>query len=108
MSEREREMIAAIADIEEDETDEPVVEIAPPDQPSQVYSIRMPIARVEQLRKAASTKGVAPTQLMRQWVIERLDSDRPQGTPTSLIMQVKVGRATDITESVKRYVRVTP
>jgi hypothetical protein len=43
--------------------------------PSQVYSVRIPVGRLAQLRKRAAQEGVAPSALMRQWVIERLDAD---------------------------------
>src|ERR1022692_2058781 len=45
----------------------------PPRDPSQVYSVRIPVSRLEQLRQRAADEGVAPSALMRQWVIERLD-----------------------------------
>jgi hypothetical protein len=45
----------------------------PPRDPSQVYSVRIPVSRLEQLRRRAADEGVAPSALMRQWVIERLD-----------------------------------
>lgn len=41
--------------------------------PSQVYSVRIPVDRLEQLRRLAEDRGVAPTVLMRQFVLERLD-----------------------------------
>jgi hypothetical protein len=43
--------------------------------PSQVYSVRIPVGRLDQLRRRAAQEGVAPSALMRQWVIERLDAD---------------------------------
>jgi uncharacterized protein YdiU (UPF0061 family) len=46
-----------------------------PKEASQVYSVRIPVAKLEQLRQRAAEKGVAPSALMRQWVIERLDAD---------------------------------
>jgi hypothetical protein len=47
----------------------------PAKDPSQVYSVRIPVSRLDQLRKRAAQEGVAPSALMRQWVIERLDAD---------------------------------
>ena len=44
-----------------------------PVDPSQVYSVRIPIDRIEQLRRLAQERGFAPTALLRQFVIERLD-----------------------------------
>jgi hypothetical protein len=40
--------------------------------PSQVYSVRVPVGRLEQLRKMAAEQEIAPSTLMRQWVLERL------------------------------------
>jgi chemotaxis protein histidine kinase CheA len=42
---------------------------------SQVYSIRIPVNRLEQLRQLAAERAVAPTALMRQFVLERLDRE---------------------------------
>jgi hypothetical protein len=47
----------------------------PPKDPSQVYSVRIPVGRLAQLRQRAAEKGIAPSALMRQWVIERLEAD---------------------------------
>lgn len=47
----------------------------PPRDPSQVYSVRIPVSRLEQLRQRAAEQGVAPSALMRRWVVERLDTD---------------------------------
>lgn len=40
---------------------------------SQVYSVRIPVDRLAQLRRLADKRGVAPTVLLRQFVLERLD-----------------------------------
>lgn len=45
---------------------------------SQVYSVRIPVARLAQLRKLADERGVAPTVLLRQFVLERLDVETAQ------------------------------
>lgn len=42
---------------------------------SQVYSVRIPVERLEQLRQMAETRGVQPTVLMRQFVLERIDRE---------------------------------
>jgi len=47
----------------------------PPRDPAQVYSVRIPVGRLEQLRTRAVKEGVAPSALIRQWVIERLDAN---------------------------------
>jgi hypothetical protein len=48
---------------------------APPEGASQVYSIRIPVERIEELRQLAIGRGVAPTVLVRRWVLERLDAE---------------------------------
>lgn len=51
--------------------------------PSQVYSVRIPVDRIEQLRLLAVERGVAPTALLRQFVLERLDVESvPATRPT--------------------------
>lgn len=39
---------------------------------SQVYSVRIPVDRLEQLRRLADERGVRPTVLLRQFVLDRL------------------------------------
>lgn len=41
--------------------------------PSQVYSVRIPVSRLRELRRIAEQLDVQPTVLIRQWVLERLD-----------------------------------
>lgn len=48
---------------------------------SQVYSVRIPVARLAQLRKMADERDVAPTALLRQFVLERLDLETAQEQP---------------------------
>jgi hypothetical protein len=42
--------------------------------PSQVYAVRIPVSRLNELRQLADALGEAPTALIRQWVIEKLDA----------------------------------
>lgn len=51
------------------------VRARPSREPSQIYSIRLPVSAIEQLRCLALTEGEAPTALLRQWVLERLDTE---------------------------------
>ena len=44
---------------------------------AQVYSLRMPVDRLEQLRRAAEQVGVSLSTLMRTWVLERLNAENP-------------------------------
>jgi hypothetical protein len=41
--------------------------------PSQVYSVRIPVSRLRELREIAERLDVPPTVLIRQWVLEHLD-----------------------------------
>jgi len=40
-----------------------------------VYSLRIPVDRLEQLRRLAAEKHMTPSALMRAWVLERLDAE---------------------------------
>lgn len=41
---------------------------------SSVYGLRLPDERIEQLRRLAEARGVEPSVLVRQWVIDQLDA----------------------------------
>ena len=41
--------------------------------PSQVYSLRLPVDRIEEVRQLAVSQSLAPTALLRRWILERLD-----------------------------------
>jgi hypothetical protein len=42
---------------------------------SQVYSVRIPTSRLEELRKLANRLGEPPSALLRRWALERLDEE---------------------------------
>ncbi|MBN6036538.1 hypothetical protein [Amycolatopsis sp. 195334CR] len=42
--------------------------------PSEVYSVRLPVERLEELRSLADRRGVPPTALIRNWVLAQLDA----------------------------------
>ena len=80
MSEDIREVLAREAEESEQQDDQPtplVRRTRPPREPAQVYSVRMPVDRIDQLRQIAERAGVSPTALMREWVLERLDNETP-------------------------------
>jgi hypothetical protein len=56
---------------------------APSHTPSQVYSIRVPVDRLEQVRRLASERNIAPTTMLRQWVLMQLDRELGQESPDS-------------------------
>lgn len=43
---------------------------------SHVYTVRMPVERLAELRAVAEEVGEQPSALMRRWVLERLDAER--------------------------------
>lgn len=43
---------------------------------SNVYTVRMPADRIEELRVLAAQRGEQPSALMRRWVLEHLDAER--------------------------------
>lgn len=43
--------------------------------PAQVYSVRIPASRLDELRRVAASHGMAPSALLRAWTIERLDAE---------------------------------
>jgi hypothetical protein len=47
--------------------------------PSQVYAVRIPVSNLRRLREVADDLGIAPSALIRQWVIERLDDSDGRG-----------------------------
>lgn len=71
-------LLADVAEIEEAAADEDRQHYRsrrPAKAPSQVYSIRIPVDRLEELRQVARRHEVAPSVLMRTWVLERLKSE---------------------------------
>ena len=47
---------------------------------AQVFQLRLPALRIEQLRRIADDRGVSPGSLAVDWVVERLDrEDTPTG-----------------------------
>jgi len=68
------------AELEEDTDEDVWVPRKAPRQPSMVYSIRIPVGRVEELRRVAAAAGLNPSAMVRQWVLERLDAEQWQGS----------------------------
>ncbi len=58
----------------------------PPKEPSQVYSVRIPVDRLEQLRRVAEQRHLPPSTLLRDWVVERLDTERGHPHELSLAL----------------------
>jgi len=66
---------AELAEVEEDTEDDVWVPRKPARRRSMVYSVRIPVERVEELRRVAARAGLDPSAMVRQWVLERLDSE---------------------------------
>ncbi|WP_232660689.1 hypothetical protein [Pseudonocardia sp. TRM90224] len=56
---------------------------------AQVFQLRLPAMRIEQLRRLAEERGVSPGALAVDWVIERLDHE---DTPTGPLPVVEAPR----------------
>jgi len=76
-------MATAADEIEVNEraNDDDAVYVRPrePKDPAQVYTVRIPVAQIARLRDIANRQGIAPSTLMRNWVIERLDAEEVRG-----------------------------
>jgi len=77
MNDELAERLADVPDFDEDES--PLEPPAPPRQPSQVYSLRIPVDRLEFIRQVAAEHNELPSALMRRWVLERLETMTPNG-----------------------------
>jgi hypothetical protein len=44
--------------------------------PLQVYSLRIPVDRLAELRQVVDADGVEPSALLRRWVLDRLDAGK--------------------------------
>jgi hypothetical protein len=51
--------------------------------PAQVYSVRIPVDRLEDLRRLAERDGMQPSSMLREWILERLEQEQSRSTPTS-------------------------
>jgi hypothetical protein len=81
MNDELAERLTNVPDFDEDES--PLEPPAPPRQPSQVYSLRIPVEKLELLRQVAAEHNEVPSALMRRWVLERLEAIAPKGQPQS-------------------------
>jgi hypothetical protein len=48
---------------------------------AQVFALRLPALRMEQLRRLAADRGASPTALAVDWVLERLDQEDTETGP---------------------------
>ena len=75
-----KEVSIDLTDVPDIDDDDSILEPpAVPREPSQVYSVRIPVEKLELLRKVAAEQHKAPSVLIRTWVLERLDLLAPDG-----------------------------
>lgn len=98
-----QDVLAEVAERAEETRDEAVKMYRskqPPTGASQVYSIRIPVSRLENIRKLAARYGVPPTSMLRSWILERLDLEEQSASAphseTSPIADVAATKATAI------------
>lgn len=46
-----------------------------PREAGQVYSVRIPVEKLRQVRQVAELDGLQPSVMMREWVLERLEKE---------------------------------
>jgi hypothetical protein len=56
---------------------------------AQVFTLRLPALRIEQLRRLAASRGVSPGALAVDWVLERLDHEDTETGPLPITMDVE-------------------
>jgi hypothetical protein len=53
---------------------------------AQVFQVRLPALRIEQLRRLAGAQGVPPNSLVVDWVLERLDQEDTETGPLPIAL----------------------
>lgn len=76
----------------------------PPQDPAQVYSLRIPVDQIEELRQLAADKGVTPSALMRAWVLERIAAEKA-GLPNPLSLMERLQEVVGGLEDAQRLLR---
>ncbi|MGH3275355.1 MAG: hypothetical protein ACRDNZ_13670 [Streptosporangiaceae bacterium] len=76
----------------------------PPRDPAQVYSLRIPVAQLEDLRQLAADRSVTPSALMREWVLERVTAEKA-GQPDPVRLWERLREALEILEGAQSLLR---
>jgi hypothetical protein len=63
----------------------------PAADPSQVYTVRIPVSRLRELRVIADELGEPPSTLIRRWVLERLDVVGSEATGEDVSQEQRPG-----------------
>ena len=61
---------------------------------AQVFQLRLPALRIEQLRRMAEERGVSPGALAVDWVIDRLDREAAAASPATGPMPIELDEPT--------------
>jgi hypothetical protein len=68
-----------VAELAERTKDQPLRRFGRPPKPEgevgQVYSIRIPVSQIAELEQVAAERGEAPRTMIREWVLQRLESE---------------------------------
>jgi hypothetical protein len=74
-----RKKLEEVADLAERTREQPLRRFGRPPKPKgevgQVYSIRIPVARIAELEEVAAARGEPPRTMLREWVLERLEKE---------------------------------
>ena len=62
-------------------------------EPSQVYSIRLPVSSLRAIRQLADDRGEAPTSMLRTWVLDRLSAETRKVEQASIKPLKPAGRS---------------
>lgn len=74
-----RKTLEEVAELAERTKDQRLRRFGRPPKPEgevgQVYSIRIPVARIIELEEVAAARGEPPRTMLREWVLERLEDE---------------------------------
>ena len=73
----------------------------PPRAPAQVYSVRIPVDRLAELKALADRNDVPPSTMIRDWVLERLDSEEDPST-LEVIAEEAVNATARLKSAIKK------
>lgn len=77
-------------------------------EPSQVYSVRLPVSRLEELRTLAAREGKQPSSMIRDWILQRLEVELSQETKPNpgLVNSIRGYVATSQSRDMSRPARI--
>lgn len=97
---------AAEAERELDELDNDAAAPAPvrarqhAKDPSQVYSVRIPVAELSKLRELADQRGETPSGLLRRWALERLAQETSESRSETDMERIVAGLVVAVDKAV--------